>query len=237
MEEPENIVKIIIDDIKKKNQLENKTALVTAGPTYEMIDPVRFIGNNSSGQMGFAVAKELAERGCKVNLVCGPVSLSVDHPNIKRIDVISASEMFTACKKHFKSTDICVMSAAVADFTIAEPVANKIKKSSEQKFLLELKPTIDILSYLAEEKSAHQLLVGFALETNNELDNAKKKLKNKKLDFIVLNSLNDKGAGFGYKTNKVTFIDRNNKTQKFGLKLKTEVASDIADKIAEMLNS
>jgi phosphopantothenoylcysteine decarboxylase/phosphopantothenate--cysteine ligase len=237
MKEPENIVKIIIDDIKKKNQLENKTALVTAGPTYEMIDPVRFIGNNSSGQMGFAVAKELAERGCKVKLVCGPVSLSAEHPNIKRIDVVSANEMFVACKKHFKSTDICVMSAAVADFTIAKPAANKIKKSSEQKFLLELKPTIDILSYLAEEKSVYQLLVGFALETNNELDNAKKKLKNKKLDFIVLNSLNDKGAGFGHKTNKVTFIDRNNKTQKFGLKLKTEVASDIADKIAEMLNS
>jgi phosphopantothenoylcysteine decarboxylase/phosphopantothenate--cysteine ligase len=237
MEEPEKIVEIIIGDIKKKNQLNNKTALVTAGPTFEMIDPVRFIGNKSSGKMGFAIAEELAERGCSVTLVCGPVEIKTDNPHIRRIDVISAAEMFNACKKNFKTSDICVMSAAVADYTIARPASRKIKKSKEQKFLLELKPTIDILSYLAEEKSASQLLAGFALETNNELENATRKLKNKKLDFIVLNSLNDNGAGFGYSTNKVTIIDKNNKTSNFELKPKKEVAADIVDKISDMLNA
>ncbi len=236
MEEPENIVKIIIDDIKKKNQLNNKTALVTAGPTFEMIDPVRFVGNNSSGKMGFAIAEELAQRGCKVTLVCGPVELKTSHPGIKRVDVISAQEMFNACKKNFKTADICVMAAAVADYTVAKPASEKIKKTKEEKFLLELKPTIDILSYLAAEKKSSQLLIGFALETNNELENASGKLRNKKLDFIVLNSLNDKGAGFGHSTNKVTIIDRNNKISNFGLKPKTEVAADIADKISDMLN-
>lgn len=235
MEEPENIVKIIIDDIKKKNQLKNKTALVTAGPTYEMIDPVRFIGNNSSGKMGFAVANELAERGCKVKLVCGPVSLNNNHPNIERIDIVSAEQMLTSCKKHFKTSDICVMSAAVADYTVAEPAVEKIKKEKEQKFLLELKPTVDILSYLASKKSAKQLMVGFALETNNELSNAKQKLKNKKLDFIVLNSLNDKGAGFGHDTNKITIVDKIGKTEEYALKQKTEVAADIVDKIVKMI--
>jgi len=211
-------------------QLAGKKVLVTTGPTQESIDPVRFISNHSSGKMGFAIAREMASKGAEVKLISGPVSLTSNHPNISRVDVTSAEEMYLACVECFSETDIAVMCAAVADYTPGKTEKQKIKKASESKSL-QLKPTKDILAELGKIKSENQLLVGFALETENELANAKTKLKRKNLDLIVLNSMNDNGAGFNNDTNKITIIDSDNKTQHFELKSKDEVARDIVDVI------
>jgi len=231
LEEPEQILEIIMDFFKKKKQFSNKKILVTAGPTYEAIDPVRFIGNYSSGLMGFEIAREAAERGADVTLISGPTHLKVNHPGIKRIDVVSASQMLEACNKEFQDVDITIMAAAVADFTPAIVSDSKIKKETSLNSI-QLKPTTDILSTLGQQKKNHQLLVGFALETNAELENARKKLKNKNLDLIVLNSLKDEGAGFGVTTNKITIIGKNNLQIDYPLKTKREVASDILDQLA-----
>ncbi len=233
MEEPEIIFEIIKNFFKKKTQLSNKKILITAGPTYEAIDPVRFIGNHSSGLMGYAIAEELANRGANVELISGPTSLSVFSPRISKTDVVSAKDMFDVCINKFPECDIAVMSAAVADYTPEKTESNKIKKKTDD-FLLKLKATKDILAQLGKQKKDNQLLIGFALETENELDNAKKKLKNKNLDFIVLNSLTDKGAGFKHKTNKISIIDNKGNISDFTLKDKKRVAIDIVDKIDEL---
>lgn len=206
--------------------LKNKRVLLTAGPTYEAIDPVRFIGNRSSGKMGYAIAEALAEKGAEVILVSGPVSLQAKHQNIKVIQVESAAEMYAACHEYFNSCQLAILAAAVADYTIPNPSEIKIKKKSDT-MSLELVKTKDILKSLGKIKTKDQLLVGFALETNDELENAKKKLVSKNLDFIVLNSLQDKGAGFKHDTNKITIVDKSNKITKFELKSKAEVAKDI----------
>ncbi|NTW31495.1 MAG: bifunctional phosphopantothenoylcysteine decarboxylase/phosphopantothenate--cysteine ligase CoaBC [Bacteroidetes bacterium] len=234
MEEPENILSFILNDLKKKALLIGKTALVTAGPTYEAIDPVRFIGNHSSGLMGFAIAEELAQQGAKVTLITGPNNLSIHNINIKKIDVVSAENMYKECIKEFEKADITIMAAAVADYTPEIIADQKIKKTGAE-LIIKLKPSKDILSELGKKKRKNQLLVGFALETNNEIENARKKLKNKNLDFIVLNSLQDKGAGFKHSTNKITIIDCNKNITEFILKDKVEVAKDIVGKIIEML--
>jgi phosphopantothenoylcysteine decarboxylase/phosphopantothenate--cysteine ligase len=235
MEEPEKILSILTNFIKKKTSLTNKTALVSAGGTREAIDAVRYIGNNSSGLMGFSIANELAERGAKVILVSAPTNLITSHPNIKRIDVVSANEMYQACKKEFPKTDITIMAAAVADYTPENPKKNKIKKNVSGKLDISLKTTIDILAELGKEKRKSQILVGFALETENELENATNKLKNKNLDFIVLNSLNDKGAGFGTPTNKITIVDNKKQILRYSIKSKSKVAFDIVDKIEKLI--
>jgi len=206
--------------------LKNKKVLLTAGPTYEPIDPVRFIGNRSSGKMGYAIAEKLAAKGANVILVSGPVHIQAQHPSIKLVAVETAAEMYDACHLYFKKCDIAILAAAVSDYTIASPSNMKIKKKADA-LTLELVKTKDILKSLGEIKQQNQILVGFALETNNELENATEKLKKKNLDFIILNSLQDAGAGFKHNTNKITIVDKNNKITKFELKEKFEVASDI----------
>lgn len=206
--------------------LANKKVLVTAGPTYEPIDPVRFIGNRSSGKMGYAIAKELAKQGAEVILISGPVHLKISNPNISIIKVETSSEMYNACHQYFKECEVAIMTAAVADYTIANPSTVKIKKK-DNTLTLELIKTKDILKSLGEIKKTNQILVGFALETNNEEAHALEKLKKKNLDFIVLNSLQDKGAGFQHNTNKVSILDKYNNLIKFELKAKTAVAKDI----------
>lgn len=235
MEESANIFSFLEEDISKNAPLRKKKAVVTAGPTYESIDPVRFIGNHSSGKMGFTIAEELAKQGAKVTLIAGPTSLNIHHPNIKRIDVISAEQMYDASLKHFSSADIFVMSAAVADFKPVKKENLKIKKENGIASIA-LSPTKDILAELGKRKKKTQILVGFALETNNETVNAKAKLKNKNLDFIVLNSLQDAGAGFQHDTNKISILDKNNKEEHFELKHKFEVAKDIVHKIITFKN-
>ncbi len=230
MEEPENIYEIISSYFKEKNTLKGKNALVTAGPTFEAIDPVRFIGNHSSGLMGFKIAEELAAKGARVVLVTGPTTLETQNPNIERINVISAQEMFDVCVKQFPSSKITVMAAAVADYTPDKPHKSKIKKDKELKSI-QLKPTKDILAHLGKLKKKNQLLIGFALETHDEIENAVKKLHNKNLDFIVLNSLKDKGAGFGFETNKISIIKDNGDVIDYELKPKPEVARDIVNMI------
>ena len=234
MEEPENIVEIIADHFNSKKVLGGKTFLVTAGPTYEKIDPVRFIGNFSSGKMGYAIAEELAGNGAEVLLISGPVNLSTVNKNIKVVNVESASEMYSECLTRFPYCNGAVMCAAVADFT---PVfADKVKtKRGRDNWSIELHPTKDIAATLGELKNDKQIVVGFALETNNETYNAVKKLKSKNLDFIVLNSLNEEGAGFQVDTNKITIIDKSNNQQFFELKSKKEVAVDIVNKIKSIL--
>jgi phosphopantothenoylcysteine decarboxylase/phosphopantothenate--cysteine ligase len=208
--------------------LQNKTVLITAGPTYEPIDPVRFIGNRSSGKMGYALANEIADKGAKVYLISGPTSLSITHKNIERIDVETAEQMYNACLPIFEHCDLAILAAAVADYTIKNPSAIKIKKKNdEDELVLTLTKTKDILKTLGGLKKPQQRLVGFALETNNALENAYKKLVSKNLDCIILNSLEDKGAGFATATNKITILDKNNKIIHFELKSKTEVAKDI----------
>lgn len=226
MAEPEEIVAFLEKELSKNLALSKKKALVTAGPTYEAIDPVRFIGNHSTGKMGFAIAEELANQGADVTLVCGPNSLKTIHKNIVRIDVTSAEELYNASVKAFKTADISILSAAVADYKPSKVASQKIKKSEGTKSI-ELIPTKDTLAELGKLKTKKQLLIGFALETENEIVNAKVKIKKKNLDLIVLNSLNDKGAGFKNDTNKITIIDKNNKITKFELKTKEEVAKDI----------
>jgi phosphopantothenoylcysteine decarboxylase / phosphopantothenate---cysteine ligase len=230
MAEPEQIVDFMLQEVKKKLPLTGKRALITAGPTYEAIDPVRFIGNHSSGKMGYALAEELYQKGAEVTLVSGPTALQLRGTSIRRIDVISASEMAEQVIKYFPDSDITIMSAAVADYRPKEIAASKIKKESAE-FAIELVKTTDILSTIGQSKKANQILVGFALETNDEEVNAIKKLNKKNLDFIVLNSLQDKGAGFKGDSNKVTFIDRELKKEVFKLKSKKEVAADICQKI------
>ena len=233
MAEPSEIIEHIIADLSKDLPLSNKEVLITAGPTYEAIDPIRFIGNRSSGKMGIALALECANNGAKVNLVLGPSHIVVKHSNISVSKVESASEMLKMVNSYFKSSDIAIFAAAVADYTPSFVAKNKIKKSDE-KFTISLLKTTDILSEMTLKKTAKQFVIGFALETENELENAKEKLKSKNLDMIVLNSLNNKGAGFEHNTNKITIIDKQNNIFDFELKDKSEVAKDIIAKIIEL---
>jgi len=241
MEEPEKIVDFLEsyfsgneNSEKKSLPLKGKKFLVTAGPTYEAIDPVRFIGNYSSGKMGFAIAEELADNGADVILVSGPVNLETTHSAIKKIDVVSASEMYQACKEHFFECDGAVLSAAVADYTLEKPFNQKVKDKSK-RLDLHLSPTVDIAASLGKIKRKNQVLVGFALETHDELNNAQEKLQKKNFDFIVLNSLNTEGAGFHHDTNQVTIIHRDNIIRKFELKQKKDVASDIINDIISII--
>jgi phosphopantothenoylcysteine decarboxylase / phosphopantothenate---cysteine ligase len=232
MEEPENIVEALRSWFMQSNDFSGKKVLVSAGPTYEAIDPVRFIGNYSSGKMGFAIAEAFARRGAEVTLVAGPVSQSCSAA-IHRKDVTSAEQMFQNCMEGFQKADIVVMAAAVADFTPARVSPVKIKKSSA-KLVIELEPTLDILKEMGKQKREGQKLIGFALETDNEKENAQAKLLSKNCDLIVLNSLNDKGAGFGHSTNKITIISSDGDEYAFDLKSKEAVAEDIVDAIAQL---
>jgi phosphopantothenoylcysteine decarboxylase/phosphopantothenate--cysteine ligase len=226
MAEPEHIVAFLENYLAERAPLRGKRVLITAGPTYESIDPVRFIGNHSSGKMGFALATAFAEAGAEVTLIAGPVSLDTPR-GVNRVDVTSASEMYDAALPRFESTDIAVLSAAVADYRPASPSTSKIKKKNAALHI-ELEPTQDILKTLGEAKRKGQLLVGFALETDDAENSARGKLKAKNCDLIVLNSLSDEGAGFGHDTNKVTLIGHN-KEVVLGLKSKDETARDILD--------
>lgn len=229
MAEPEDIVDFVENDILSKLPLKGKKVLITAGPTYEAIDPVRFIGNHSSGKMGFELALQAANLGAMVYLIAGPCSLSIQHSTITRIDVTSAVEMFNAVFEYYAYVDIAIAAAAVADYTPVSIAQQKIKKK-EGNLPIELKATKDILATMGASKKK-QFLVGFALETNNEVENAKGKLSRKNLDMIVLNSLRDKGAAFGGDTNKISVIDASNKIVEYTLKSKEAVASDIFSEI------
>ena len=232
MAEPEEIITYLEDHFGKTSQLKGRKALVTAGPTYEAIDPVRFIGNHSSGKMGYAIAEELADRGAEVTLISGPVHIPLDG-KVRLVPVTTADEMYRACMDA-KGYDIAVMAAAVADFTPSIVSGTKIKKG-EGDLVLALKKTKDILGSLGKEKSPGQLLIGFALETNDEEANALKKLKEKNADMIVLNSLKDEGAGFGHDTNQVTLYFQNGNSRKIELKSKKLLAKDIVDSLTGLL--
>ncbi len=229
MAEPEDIVSFIENDVLSKLPLRGKKVLITAGPTYEAIDPVRFIGNHSSGKMGFAIAKAAANLGAEVILISGPSHQQIKHSFVKRIDVVSANDMYNAAHTYFKDVDIAILSAAVADYK-PKNIANQKIKKKDSTLAMELTPTKDILASLGLIKK-HQFLVGFALETNNEIENAKSKITRKNLDVIVLNSLQDKGAGFATNTNKITIIDKDFNEKPFKLKSKVEVAKDIINEI------
>ena len=232
MAEPEDIVAFIEADLLQKLPLKNKKVLITAGPTYEAIDPVRFIGNHSSGKMGFELAKTAANLGAQVILISGPTNQKVNHSFIQQINVVSAEDMYQAVHLHYTSVDIAIASAAVADYTPSLVASEKIKKK-DTEIVLTLKSTKDILASMGELKK-QQFLVGFALETHNELENAKGKLQRKNLDMIVLNSLQDSGAGFAGNTNKITILDAANQQIDFGLKDKSAVASDIFSEILKI---
>lgn len=234
MAEPEEIVSFIKNYFAVSTELTGKKVLLTAGPTYEKIDPVRFIGNYSSGKMGFALAEEMAARGAEVVLIAGPVHLKTIHPSIKRVNVESASGMYERVIEFSGDCDVVVSCAAVADFTPAVEAVSKLKREDDG-LTLELKPTQDIAAELGMRKHAGQLLVGFALETDNEQDNALLKLKKKNLDLIILNSLKDKGACFGGDTNKVTMFDRDGGKYSYELKSKQKVAADIVTRIVSLL--
>jgi len=236
MEEPDNIIEEVILFFNQKKKLLNRHFLITAGPTYEKIDPVRFIGNYSSGKMGYAIAGELAANGATVTLVSGPVNIKNLNPQINVIQVESAQQMYEKCLAVFPEADGAVMCAAVADFT-PENIADEKVKRGKDDLIIRLKPTKDIAGMLGKLKNNNQILVGFALETNDELTNAFAKLQRKNLDFIVLNSMNDKGAGFGVDTNKITMIDKNNNQAFFELKSKAEVACDIVARIVSEFES
>lgn len=236
MEEPENIVKCIARFFEERKTLKGKKILITAGPTYEKIDPVRFIGNYSSGKMGYALADECASRGAEVLLVSGPVNIKSLEPGIRRIDVESASEMYDNAVSIFPDCDAAILCAAVADYTVEQMSETKIKRKGDD-LQLNLKPTRDIAAALGRMKHNGQRLVGFALETNNEKENAEHKLESKNLDFIVLNSLRDKGAGFRTDTNKITIIGRDNNTVEYPLKSKREVAADIINCLEVFFNN
>ena len=233
MAEPEQIMDFITTNFFLTRQLEGKKALVTAGPTYEPIDPVRFIGNNSSGKMGFAIAKELYNRGAVVTLIAGPTSIDTTFNGITLIKVNTAGEMYKASNDAFENADLAVMAAAVADYTPLTPEKEKIKKK-EELLTIELTKTKDILKSLGDRKKAGQVLIGFALETNNGKQHAREKLQNKNADMIVLNSLNDAGAGFGHDTNKITIFEKGGQEFNFGIKSKTDVAKDIVDTIIRL---
>ena len=233
MEEPENIIAELDRYFEEKTDLKCRKILITAGPTYEKLDPVRFIGNYSSGKMGIALAEECALRGAQVELVCGPVSIPTTPPGIHRTDVESAAQMYQTATTLFPDTDAAILCAAVADFTPATVAENKIKREGN-RLTLELEPTQDIAKALGQMKKEGQVMIGFALETNDEENHAKEKLRKKNLDFIVLNSLQDEGAGFRHNTNKVTFIDQEGETR-FPLKSKKEVARDIVNKLVTII--
>ncbi len=234
LQEPEVVIDIIADFLSRKKKLLNRKFLVAAGPTYEKIDPVRFIGNYSSGKMGFAIAEELAQQGAEVILVSGPVNIKPDNLKIRVISVESAWQMYEQCLYYFSDCDGAIMAAAVADFTPIKTELQKTKRGNKN-LTINLKPTSDIAAELGKIKRKDQILAGFALETNNEIENARAKMLKKNFDFIVLNSLNDPGAGFNVDTNKITIIDKNNNTRVFELKTKREAAADIVDKIIELI--
>lgn len=233
MAEPEEIVSYLENKLNPINFYTNKNILVTAGPTYEAIDPVRFIGNASSGKMGYALAEAFAEKGANVTLISGPTNLKAHHSNIQTISITSAAEMYAAVQSNFEKTEIFVMAAAVADYTPTLQAKEKIKKTTGE-MNVELTKTIDILKYIGEHKSKNQISVGFALETENELSNAQSKLKSKNADLIILNSLKDKGAGFNGDYNKVTMLDKQGLVEEYELKTKSKVAEDILQKITQL---
>ena len=235
MEEPDKIIAVLGEFFASRTVLEKKKIVITAGPTYEKIDPVRFIGNYSSGKMGFALAEACAQQGAEVTLIAGPVSLTTTHPNIQRIDVESAEEMYQAAMTAFPEADAGILCAAVADYRPEIQADEKIKRESKGEMMLHLVPNKDIAASLGAIKREGQVLVGFALETNNEATNAESKLKRKNLDFIVLNSLRDAGAGFRCDTNKISIIDRQGETTGYPLKSKQGVAVDIVNKLATLL--
>ncbi len=235
MAEPEQIIDYLKEFFNTTNELSGKKVLITAGPTYEAIDPVRYISNHSSGKMGFAIAEEMALKGASVTLVAGPTKEILTTKSIKRIDVVSANDMYNSCMEHAKDSNIIVMSAAVADYTPVAIAKDKIKKK-EDAFEISLTKTKDILYTLGQQKKANQFLAGFALETTNEMAFAQQKLVAKNADCIVLNSLNDADAGFGHNTNKITILDKSGEITTFNLKSKKEVAKDIVSFIISKLN-
>ena len=235
MEEPDKIIEVLSDFFTSQTQLQKKKIVITAGPTYEKIDPVRFIGNYSSGKMGFALAEACAGQGAEVTLITGPVSLKTNHPNIKRIDVESAEEMYQAAMKVFPVSDAAILCAAVADYRPEVQASEKIKRETKGEMTLKLVSNKDIAASLGAIKRDGQVLVGFALETNDEAAHAESKLKRKNLDFIVLNSLRDAGAGFRCDTNKISIIDKEGEVRVFPLKSKQGVAIDIVNKLATLL--
>jgi len=230
MAEPEVITERVIEFFSSKKKLKSRKILVTAGPTFEPIDPVRFIGNYSSGKMGYAIAEELALQGAEVILISGPTHLKSDHPSISTINIHTAQEMYNESVKHFPDCNAAIMCAAVADFKPDKKQNKKVKRGKED-LQINLTPNKDIAAELGKMKSNNQLLVGFALETDDELTNAKRKIQNKNLDFIVLNSLQEKGAGFSVDTNKISIIDKHEKITNFDVKLKKEVAVDIVKEL------
>ena len=234
MAEPENIIAFLEASLESKLPLKGTKILITAGPTYEAIDPVRFIGNHSSGKMGFDIANCAAELGASVTLVAGPTHCTVKYSSIEIVKVTSAQEMYDACHSRFQNVDVAIAAAAVADYRPKTVATQKIKKAPDN-FVVELEKTKDILASLGEIKQK-QLLIGFALETENEIENAKGKIQKKNLDLIVLNSLQDHGAGFGNPTNKVTFIDKDFKIEPMELKTKEAVAVDILNKVIAYIN-
>ena len=235
MAEPEDVINFILNDINKKKELFEKSCLVTAGPTHENIDPVRYIGNRSSGKMGNAIAEELAEKGANVTLVMGPSSIKSNHPNVNQINVTTADEMYEVVSQHFSESDISVFSAAVSDYKPKVVYNEKVKKLDDN-WTVELEKNKDILMEMSLSKRENQFVVGFALETENEQENAINKLKKKKLDLIILNSTKDSGATFGFDTNKITIIEKDLKMREFDLKNKSEVAKDIVSAIIKKLN-
>ncbi|MDG1718932.1 MAG: bifunctional phosphopantothenoylcysteine decarboxylase/phosphopantothenate--cysteine ligase CoaBC [Flavobacteriales bacterium] len=235
MAEPEEIVEFLLNDINSDKELFGKNCLVTAGPTQENIDPVRFIGNRSSGKMGMAIANELAEKGAKVNLIMGPSNISSSHYNINQINVNSSSQMYDEVEKVFLESDISVFAAAVSDYKPIKTYSEKIKKS-DGNMEIKLEKTKDILLEMSSDKKDHQFVVGFALETENEEKNAIKKLQTKNLDMIILNSMKDKGATFGFDTNKISIIEKDLSVTNYDLKEKSEVAKDIVSSIIKKIN-
>lgn len=236
MEEPDRIVAVLEAFFDSRRLLEKKKIVITAGPTYEKLDPVRFIGNYSSGKMGFALAEACAAQGAEVTLVAGPVALHVQHPAIRRIDVESAAEMYQAAVEAFEEADAGILCAAVADYRPEKTAGEKIKRETTGEMILRLVPNPDIAASLGAKKRAGQVLAGFALETSDEMSHALGKLERKNLDFIVLNSLRDAGAGFRCDTNKITILDRRGETTAYPLKSKQEVAEDIVRKLASELD-
>lgn len=236
MEEPEQIFKVVADFLTRRKDMEGKKVMITAGPTYEKIDPVRFIGNYSSGKMGYALAEECAERGAEVVLISGPVSIKAHHPSINVVSVESAQQMHDAALSAFADSDAAIMCAAVADYAPVVVAEKKIKREKDDISVIELKKNPDIAAALGKIKKPGQMLVGFALETDNEMANAQSKLERKNLDMIVLNSLADKQAGFGVDTNKVTIIEKDGTVHSYEVKPKKEVAADIVDLITAKQN-
>jgi phosphopantothenoylcysteine decarboxylase/phosphopantothenate--cysteine ligase len=229
MEDPDTIVQVLEDFFARSEQFSKKKIIITAGPTHEKIDPVRYISNYSSGKMGFALAEECALRGAEVILISGPVKLNTIHPNIRRINVESAEEMYCAALEYFPTADVGILCAAVADYKSSQYSENKLKRKSDENLILELTPNPDIAAALGEIKKPGQQLIGFALETDNEIVHAKEKLRKKKLDSIVLNSLKDAGAGFQVDTNKITILDTHGKVKELPLRTKKELAKNIID--------